>query len=301
MCFLSVGRETAERSRGGRQRIATTWHSLPMPAAPASQIRARVDQVPFWWHSIDLGGGVVTPGSKTPAVLDAELARLKLGDLRGKTVLDIGSYDGYFAFAAERLGAERVVALDHYVWSFDLGEYMKYRDDCVKRGAPVSAPHALPDLWRPDELPGRRGFDVAHEALGSRVEVIIGDVIDYDLDALGSFDVVLYLGVLYHMRHPLLALERVAQVTRGVALIETQAESFRGTERLPICRFVEGDELNHDPTNWWTFNGAALLSLCRAAGFAHAEMLRAPPLWQRRGLAMVKGSAPFRAVVRAVR
>ncbi len=270
-----------------------------MPSAPDADLQARVDEVPFWWHSIDLGGGVVTPGFKGADVLAAELANLDLGDLRGKSVLDVGSYDGYFAFAAERLGAQRVVALDHYVWSFELGEYMRHRDACVARGEPVAAPEALPALWRPAELPGRRGFDVAHRALRSNVEVVVGDLLDYDLDALGTFDVVLYLGVLYHMRHPLLALERVATVTGGVAIIETQAESLRAGERLPVCRFIEGDEFNGDPTNWWTFNETALLSLCRAAGFARAEMLRAPPRWQRRALAMLKGSAPFRAYVRA--
>ena len=275
-------------------------YSPAVPSAHDADLRARVDEVPFWWHSIDLGG-VVTPGFKRAEVLEEELAHLDLGDLRGKSVLDVGSYDGYFAFAAERLGAARVVALDHYVWSFELGEYMKYRDSCLERGAPVEAPEALPDLWRPDELPGRRGFDVAHEALGSNVEVVVGDLLDYDLEMLGTFDVVLYLGVLYHMRHPLLALERLAQVTSGVAIIETQAESLRAGERLPVCRFVEGDELNGDPTNWWTFNEAALLSLCRAAGFGRAEMLRAPPRWQRRALAALRGSAPFRAYVRAVR
>ena len=271
-----------------------------MPSARDADLRARVDEVPFWWHSIDLGG-IVTPGFKRPEVLAEELAFLDLGDLRGKSVLDVGSYDGYFAFAAERLGAARVVALDHYVWSFELGEYMKYRDACLERGAAVHAPEELPDLWRPDELPGRRGFDIAHEALGSKVEVVVGDLLDYDLEMLGTFDVVLYLGVLYHMRHPLLSLERLAKVTSGVAIIETQAESLRAGERLPVCRFIEGDELNGDPTNWWTFNEAALLSLCRAAGFASAEMLRAPPRWQRRALAALRGSAPFRAYVRAVR
>lgn len=272
-----------------------------MSSAPGSDLPSRVEAVPFWWHSIDLGEGVVTPGFKTLAVLEAELTRLELGDLRGKSVLDVGSYDGYFAFAAERLGADRVVALDHYVWSFELSEYMKYRDACVARGAPVAAPEALPELWRPDELPGRRAFDVAHQALGSNVEVVVGDLLDYDLDALGTFDVVLYLGVLYHMRHPLLALERLAAVTRGTAVIETQAESFRSSERLPLCRFIERDEFNADPTNWWTFNEAALLSMCRAAGFDHAEMLHAPPSWQRRAAAALKGSAPFRAYLRAVR
>jgi tRNA (mo5U34)-methyltransferase len=272
-----------------------------MLSTAGAGLQSRVDEIPFWWHSIDLGGGVVTPGVKTAEELEKELAWLGLGDLRGKSVLDVGSWDGYFAFAAERLGADRVVALDHYVWATEVGEFVKYRDSCVERGVPVAPAETLPDVWRPSELPGKRGFDLAHEVLGSNVEVVVGDLIDCDIDALGDFDVVLYLGVLYHMRHPLLALERLVKVTREVAIIETQAAQFRGLERLPICQLIEGDELNADPTNWWTFNEAALLSLCRAAGFARAEVSRSPPLWQRRALAALKGSAPFRAYVRASR
>jgi tRNA (mo5U34)-methyltransferase len=265
----------------------------------AENLRTRVADVGFWWHSIDLGDGVVTPGAKSGAWLEAELARLELGDLRGKSVLDIGAYDGFYSFAAERLGAERVVALDQYVWSADMPGYMDYRDRLMAAGQRVEPVHALPEFWRPDELPGRRPFDLAHEALGSRVEVVVGDLLDYDLSELGSFDVVLYLGVLYHVRHPLLALEKLAALTRGTAYIETQAEVFRGSEGRPMCRFIEGDELNHDPSNWWTFNDAALLSMCRAAGFARAEISPAPGQWRRRLIAVRRGSAPYRALVRA--
>jgi tRNA (mo5U34)-methyltransferase len=265
----------------------------------AEQLRTRVADVGFWWHSIDLGDGVVTPGAKSGAWLEAELARLELGDLRGKSVLDIGAYDGFYSFAAERLGAERVVALDHYVWSADMPGYMAYRDRQMAASQTVEPVHALPEFWRPDELPGRRPFDLAHEALGSRVEVVVGDLLDYDLSELGSFDVVLYLGVLYHVRHPLLALEKLAALTRGTAYIETQAEVFLGSGRRPMCRFIEGDELNHDPSNWWTFNDAALLSMCRAAGFARAEISPAPGQWRRRLIAVRRGSAPYRALVRA--
>jgi len=92
-----------------------------MPVARnVEDLRARVAEVPVWWHSIDLGDGIVTPGTKTSEWLTAELAQLELGDLRGKSVLDIGAYDGYYSFAAERMGAERVVALDGWVWSVDL-------------------------------------------------------------------------------------------------------------------------------------------------------------------------------------
>lgn len=272
-----------------------------MPAKDVDALRARVAQVPYWFHSIDLGGGVVTPGLKSSAWLAAEFANLGLSDLSGKSVLDVGSWDGYYAFAAERLGAERVVALDHYAWSSDLGAWEDYRRTCVERGCPVQPAHTLPEVWHPETLPGRRGFDVAHAALESKVEVVVADLMDCDLEQLGSFDVVLYLGLLYHMKHPLLALERVAQVTRGTAIIETQAESFRTSGRTPLTRFYEGDELNHDPSNWWTFNEPALLAMCRAAGFARAATLSAPPHWKRRVMAVVSPKSGYRIFVSAHR
>jgi tRNA (mo5U34)-methyltransferase len=270
-------------------------------AEPVDELRARVADVGFWWHSIDLGDGVVTSGVKSSAWLESELARLELGDLSGKSVLDIGAYDGYYSFAAERMGAKRVVALDHWVWSVDLPAWMKYREKRIAAGLPVEPAETLPDLWRPNELPGRRAFDLAHEALGSSVEVVVGDLLDYDLSKLGTFDIVLYLGVLYHVRHPLLALERLAAVTRGTAIIETQAETFRTSGRRPLCRFIEGDELNHDPSNFWTFNEPALLSMCRSAGFERAEAQDPPGRLKQRAVAMVRGSAPYRAVVHASR
>ena len=72
----------------------------------------------FWFHSVDLGNGVVTPGSKSLDVLHAE-AETVFGplDLRGKSVLDIGAWNGYFSFEAKRRQAERVLATDHFCWT----------------------------------------------------------------------------------------------------------------------------------------------------------------------------------------
>lgn len=72
-------------------------------------------------------------------------------------------------------------------------------------------------------MPGRRGFDLARRILNRRVEPLVADFVETDLDALGKFDVVFFLGVLYHLRHPLVALERLAKLTREVAVIETEA------------------------------------------------------------------------------
>jgi tRNA (mo5U34)-methyltransferase len=288
-----VAGDRPPRARATLPRVATTQ---------STDLRARVAEVPYWWHSVDLGGGVVTPGNKSLDVLEREIATLRLGDLRGKSVLDIGAWDGGFSFAAERAGAERIVALDHWTWSMDLAGYAAYREKALKDGVTLIPPDEHPDFWHPDTLPGKRGIDIAREALGSKVETVVGDILDpaFDLDALGQFDVVLYLGVLYHVKHPLLALERLAKITKGTLIIETQAETFRGLESKAICRFFEGSELNGDPSNWWVYNTRALVDLCRAAGFGTVEVL-AGPSRARRAYAAAVGSAPFRATVRAAK
>jgi tRNA (mo5U34)-methyltransferase len=224
----------------------------------AAQLDELVRAVPFWFHSIDLAPGVVTPGSTSQAAL-AELLRLiDLPDLTGKTVLDVGAWDGFFSFEAERRGASRVVALDHFVWSLDI----------QPNGVPSAS---IPGAWQPDALPGKKGFDTARRALGSDVEDVTIDFMTADLDALGSFDVVLYLGVLYHMRDPLAALTRLSKVTREVAVIETQAVVVPGYEEYSLFEFYPFDELNSDETNWWAPNAKALEDLCKAAGFARVE------------------------------
>jgi tRNA (mo5U34)-methyltransferase len=189
-----------------------------------------------WYHSMDLGHGIVTPGvDETPY----RLARLDLpASLAGKTVLDIGAWDGFFSFEAERRGASRVVAADYYSWH---GEG-----------------------WGT-----KAGFELARQALRSRVEDVDIDVMDLSPGRIGTFDVVLFLGVLYHLRHPLLALERIFAVTRELLIIETVVDMV-GVRR-PAAAFYPGRELNNDPTNWWGLNTPAVRGLLRAAGFARVR------------------------------
>ena len=115
-----------------------------------------------WHHSIDLGDGVVTPGSKTPHHIWDELRRLRLPEMAGKSVLDIGAWDGYYTFHAEHFGASRVVALDHYAWSIDFPKAAAYRARQLAGGQPIRAFHTVPELWDPVGLPGKRGFDLAY-------------------------------------------------------------------------------------------------------------------------------------------
>jgi tRNA (mo5U34)-methyltransferase len=211
------------------------------------ELQAQIDDVSFWWHGIDLGDGLVTPGVKGGGAtfMHRELESLELPDLRGRSVLDIGAWDGFYSFAAERRGAARVVALDHFVWE------------------------------DPERGEGR-GFEVAHRALDSAVEKRHEDFMTTDLDSLGRFDVVLFLGVLYHLEAPLVALRRLRAVTRGVAVIETAAIAVLGHEDRPLAEFFPADELSNDPTNWWAPNLAALTGMCRAAGFAKVRVVQAP-------------------------
>jgi len=235
------------------------------------------DSVPFWWHSINLGKGVITNGFKTSDILSAEFEALHLPDLKGKSVLDIGAWDGFFSFESERRGAARVVALDHYAWSLDLPAQQRYIQECKEKGLAPQPYHTLPELWHPDELPGKQGFDTAREALGSRVEPLVKDFMAMDLDDIGIFDIVLYLGVLYHIENPLEALERLARVTQELAVIETVAVVCPGFEHVSLCEFFESDELNGDISNWWAPNIKALQGMCRAAGFSRVEPMVNPP------------------------
>ena len=122
-----------------------------------------------------------------------------------------------------RSAAERpVVALDHYVWGVDIAAREQYWNECRELGTLPDHGRDPTDFWRPD-LPGRRGFELAKEVLDSNVEPVVADFATVDLDSVGTFDVVLYLGVLYHMKEPLRCLERLRGVTREVAVIETAA------------------------------------------------------------------------------
>jgi tRNA (mo5U34)-methyltransferase len=195
-----------------------------------------------WYHSIDLGEGVVTRGVDDTPV---RLARLDLPEsLAGRTVLDIGAWDGFFSFEAERRGAARVVAADYYSW------------------------HG--GGWGT-----KAAFELAREARQSRVEDVDIDVMDLSPDRIGTFDLVLFLGVLYHLRHPLLALERVASVTREWLILETVVDMM-GIER-PAVAFYADRELNNDPTNWWGPNTAAVTAMLQSAGFARVRTVTATP------------------------
>jgi len=151
----------------------------------------QIAQCPFWYHQIELAPGVVTPGCDDSAGKLALFDAMGLPkDCTGLRVLDVGTCDGYFAFEMERRGAD-VTAID---------------------------------VRSPDQ----NGFAIAKSILGSRVEYQQANVYDVKPDTYGTFDIILFLGVLYHLRHPMLALDRMRQVSRDTTLmfIDTHGVQF---------------------------------------------------------------------------
>jgi FkbM family methyltransferase len=238
----------------------------------AAARRAEVAKVDFWWHSIDVGDGVCTPGAKTRDVSDTEWRRMAVGDLTGRSVLDIGAWDGAYSFAAEEAGASRVVALDEYVWALDWPAYWRHVDERRRAGLPAAEANDVPEAWRPDTLPGKAGFDTARRLRGSKVEEVVLDIGADDLTPAGQFDVVLFVGVLYHLADPIGALRRVYSVTGDMAVVGTHVIRMGGLEDRALTEFFPHDELNDDPTNWWIPNMKALTSWCSAVGFRKVEV-----------------------------
>jgi tRNA (mo5U34)-methyltransferase len=188
-----------------------------------------------FYHSIPLPDGTVLEGIIPLEALEAREREFPLpARLDGKRVLDIGTWDGYFAFAMERRGAE-VVAIDSTE---------------------------------------QENFRVARELLGSRVDYRVQDVYELSPERNGMFDVVLFMGVLYHLKHPLLGLERVCSVTRDVAIVESFVTTEAVTGALPVLEFYETNELLGQFDNWCGPNAECLLAFCRVAGFARQKLIR---------------------------
>ena len=156
------------------------------------------------------------------------MAALRARRLAGQSVLDIGGADGAYAFRAETAGAARTAVLDHYVWCAHPDEYGRIYLEHVEDGRTPPPPHETA-AWHPDTLPTRWRFDTARQALRSAVEAMPLDFMECDLDALGVWDVVLYLGVLYHMEDPMRALRRLAAVTGRQAIVETSTLAYPAT------------------------------------------------------------------------
>ncbi|WP_270937047.1 TIGR04290 family methyltransferase [Falsiroseomonas oryzae] len=214
------------------------------------EIRRRAAALGPWFHNIDLGGVRTAPDhflGDYPAVKWRGFAHAIPADLTGRSVLDIGCNGGFYSIEMKRRGAARVLGIDS--------------DE--------------------DYLAQAR---FAAEATGCDIEFRRLSV--YDLGALGErFDLVLFMGVLYHLRHPLLALDLIHEhvagdllvfqsMQRGSAEVAPLREDYDFFETAPFdapawpkLHFVER-RYAHDQTNWWVPNRACAEAMLRSAGFA---------------------------------
>jgi len=216
-------------------------------------IRRRAAELGPWFHNLDLGGVRTAPDhflGDYPAIKWRNFAHAIPADLSGKTVLDIGCNGGFYSIEMARRGAARVLGIDS--------------DE--------------------DYLAQAR---FAAEVTGHRIEFRQLSV--YDVAAIGErFDLVIFMGVLYHLRHPLLALdlihEHVARdllvfqsMQRGASEVSELREDYDFTEAdvfddpgWPKLHFVER-RYAHDQTNWWVPNRACAEAMLRSSGFAIAD------------------------------
>lgn len=221
-----------------------------MTGADPAAARDAVARNPVWYHTIELAPGVVTPGyvdmrRTAPKVLPDDLA--------GRRCLDVGTFDGFWAFAMERRGGE-VVAID-----------LEKIDDAQW------PPHKRDELRREQEEYGTElglGFRLAAEALGSRVERVVSDVYDVTPERIGGPVDLAFVGtLLLHLRDPVRALDRVrgCLVPDGeLRLIEPFSVAL--TLRAPRRPAAEFQTLS-TPFNWWVPNLAGIVALLRTAGF----------------------------------
>ena len=203
------------------------------------------------YHSLELLDGTINPGIIPVSNLQARLSAYPLpADLRGKRVLDIGAASGWNSFEAERRGAE-VVAID-----------------CVEY----------------EEL------TIFKRLRQSKVEYAVIDIEELTPERFGFFDYVLFFGVLYHLRHPLLALENVCAVTRGAAFIESYVIDDEPVPERCYLEFYETDELGGQIDNWCGPTMQCLMAMTRSAGFPRVEFKYVDS--RRGGLAAYRHWAP---------
>lgn len=212
----------------------------------SSTLAREVERFP-WYHTHDLGNGVVTPGmfDHRPAI-DRYLIPDDLSSMR---CLDVGTMDGFWAFEMERRGAAGVTAAD------------------------LADPDQLdwPPLWRErvtTELDATKEerFNLVHGAFDSKVVRVERSVYDLDTD-LGEFDLVFCGDLLVHLKDPVSALEAIKRVCRGSAIICNPVSKFRFARGRALVEFDGIDEFQ-----WWLLSEAALERMMRAVGFSRVEV-----------------------------
>ena len=231
-----------------------------------------------WYHKIDLGDGIVTPGLLPPFPFLYKVPER----LDGLRVLDVGAWDGFWTFEAIKRNAGSVLAIDDF--SDNTG------DDSMVRG-------------------GWDNFDLCCRQLGlefPRVDRMEMSVYNLNARDHGEFDVVFFFGTLYHLRHPLLAIEKIASVMRpgGRLFVESAMCDYYSPfvdnrecknlyEGRSVVEFYPGREYGNNMSNWFVPNAPALAGMLESSGFEQIEV------WQNQTPGTIAGARGWAKATRS--
>jgi tRNA (mo5U34)-methyltransferase len=235
------------RSKASTDTLAPQFAPLKGHAGKTVEefIRYQVQAEPYWFQKIEVFPGFRSPGWSDPA--SEKLPYFGLPeDLKGMRVLDIGCAEGFFSFEAEKRGAREVIAIDSF----------------------------------PDSV---RRFNIVKTARQSNATAFPMNVYDLEPKRLGTFDVVLFYGVFYHLKHPQYALERIRSICTGTLLFQTRVYEEPAIKGTPWARFYPhglmsgSDKKSYDPTVFWLFNSTCCLAMLDHVGFTDLEIVSNDP------------------------
>jgi len=203
-----------------------------------------------WYHSIDLGHGIITPGlfDHRPLLSQYHLP----DDLSGKRILDVATYDGFWAFEFEKRGADEIVAMDIDTWNeIDIPPRIR-----------ATAPKEMLDKKT------GAGFNIAKDILGSKVQRGIMNVYTLGPEWMGKFDIAFCSDLLLHLMNPMKALQNIRSVVSGHAyIVDVYSPEFGEDDIDPMLRYIGGS----DRMVWWRFGLGSLKKMIKDAGFSEVE------------------------------
>jgi tRNA (mo5U34)-methyltransferase len=212
----------------------------------------RVSSTTDWYHSIDLGHGIVTPGyfDHRP---DLHLYRLP-ANVEGKRVLDVATFDGFWAFEFEKRGATEVIAMD-------IGT-LNERD--MPPG--IRAQSSKETLMKETGT----GFHIASDILGSKVKRKILNVYDLSPEKVGMFDIVFCSDLLLHLMNPVRALQNIRSVVSGYAyIVDIYGPELGENDGSTVIEYLGAQK----KLTWWRFSLGSMKQMILDAGFSRVELV----------------------------
>ena len=208
-------------------------------------IEYQVKAEPYWFQTVEVLPGLFSKGWSDPAKEKLPFYGLP-EDLTGMRVLDIGCAEGFFTFEAERRGAREVIGIDSF----------------------------------PDSV---RRFNIVRMARQSNASAFLMNVYDLEPKRLGTFDLVLFYGVFYHLKHPQYALERIRSICTGDMIFQTHICEEPSVKNAPWARYYPHGMMSgasqelYDATVFWLFNSQCCLAMLDHVGFTNPQIVSFDP------------------------